>query len=130
MDGLTEKQQAFVVEYLKCFNATVAAKKAGYSQKTAYSIGSELLNKPEIAQVIENHKKELIQELQNQFVVDAIMAKNVLLQILNDKNASNRDRITAAKDLLDRAGFAPTTKQEITGGDGGVIQIVFADPSK
>jgi phage terminase small subunit len=45
---LTDKQEMFVIEYLKCFNATKAAKAAGYSEKTAYSIGSELLNKPEV----------------------------------------------------------------------------------
>lgn len=47
--GLTPKQNRFVVEYQKDGNATQAAIRAGYSQKTAYSIGHENLNKPEIA---------------------------------------------------------------------------------
>jgi len=42
------KQEIFVREYLIDFNATRAAKAAGYSDKTAYSIGHELLKKPEI----------------------------------------------------------------------------------
>lgn len=46
--SLTGKQRRFVDEYLKCFNATQAALRAGYSEKTAYSIGHENLNKPEI----------------------------------------------------------------------------------
>lgn len=49
----TDKQLAFVNEYLKCWNATRAAIAAGYSEKTAYSIGHENLKKPEIAEFIQ-----------------------------------------------------------------------------
>lgn len=42
-DGLTDKQQAFCREYIKDFNATQAAIRAGYSKKTAYSQGQRLL---------------------------------------------------------------------------------------
>ncbi len=52
---LTKKQVKFCKEYLRTSNATEAARKAGYSKKTAYSIGSENLNKPEI-------KEELAKE--------------------------------------------------------------------
>lgn len=52
MSDLTDKQQAFINEYLKCWNATDAALKAGYSPKSAYSIGHENLKKPEIANEI------------------------------------------------------------------------------
>lgn len=45
---LTDKQERFVVEYVRDFNATRAAIAAGYSVKTAASIGSENLRKPEI----------------------------------------------------------------------------------
>lgn len=48
METLTDKQIRFVDEYLVDLNATQAAIRAGYSPKTAYSIGGELLNKPEI----------------------------------------------------------------------------------
>lgn len=46
--ALTEKQSRFVAEYLIDLNATQAAIRAGYSQKTAYSVGHENLSKPEI----------------------------------------------------------------------------------
>ena len=49
---LTPKQQRFVDEYLIDLNATQAAIRAGYSESTAYSIGSENLNKPEIEKAI------------------------------------------------------------------------------
>jgi phage terminase small subunit len=50
---LTPKQRAFVREYLIDLNATQAAIRAGYSEKTAYSIGQENLKKPDIAAAIE-----------------------------------------------------------------------------
>jgi phage terminase small subunit len=50
---LTGRQRAFVLEYGKDFNATQAAIRAGYSAKTAYSIGWENLRKPEIQIAIE-----------------------------------------------------------------------------
>jgi phage terminase small subunit len=45
---LTDKQQAFCREYLVDLNATQAAIRAGYSEKTAKSIGQENLTKPDI----------------------------------------------------------------------------------
>lgn len=50
--ALTPKQARFVAEYLIDLNATQAAIRAGYSAKTAYSIGNENLSKPEIAAAI------------------------------------------------------------------------------
>lgn len=49
---LTPKQQRFVDEYLVDLNATQAAIRAGYSEKTARSVGSENLTKPDIAAAI------------------------------------------------------------------------------
>lgn len=45
---LTWRQRRFVTEYVKDFNATQAAIRAGYSEKTAYRMGYENLNKPQI----------------------------------------------------------------------------------
>jgi phage terminase small subunit len=53
MAGLTPKQSIFVKEYLIDLNATQAAIRAGYSEKTAYSIGEENLKKPVIAAAIQ-----------------------------------------------------------------------------
>lgn len=43
---LTPKQRRFVQEYLIDLNATAAARRSGYSEKTADRIGPELLGKP------------------------------------------------------------------------------------
>jgi phage terminase small subunit len=49
---LTAKQQRFTEEYLRDFNATQAAIRAGYSARTAGKIGSQLLGKTGIAEAI------------------------------------------------------------------------------
>ena len=46
---LTPKQECFVAEYLVDLNATQAAIRSGYSEKTAHAIGQENLRKPIIA---------------------------------------------------------------------------------
>ena len=49
---LTPKQRLFVAEYLESYNATKAAIKAGYSEKTAAVMGHENLRKPNIKAAI------------------------------------------------------------------------------
>lgn len=56
--ALTDKQQAFINEYLKSWNATDAARKAGYSEKTARQTGAENLSKPYIAAEITKRIEE------------------------------------------------------------------------
>lgn len=56
---LTDKQRAFVEHYLTTWNATEAARRAGYSAKTAQEIGSENLSKPIIRTLIEQRIGEL-----------------------------------------------------------------------
>lgn len=55
---LTAKQQRFVEEYLVDLNASAAAIRAGYSQKTAGSIGQENLKKPDIQAAIRDAMNE------------------------------------------------------------------------
>lgn len=51
---LTPKQEKFINEYVKEPNATQAAIKAGYSEKTAGVIGANLLKKVNISEEIKN----------------------------------------------------------------------------
>lgn len=46
---LTRKQQLFIEAYLATWNASEAARQAGYSPRSAPSIGQENLKKPEVA---------------------------------------------------------------------------------
>ncbi|MCW9716771.1 terminase small subunit [Avibacterium sp. 21-594] len=71
--GLTDKQKRFVEEYLIDLNATQAAIRAGYSEKTAYSIGQENLTKPEIQgaiQTAQNKRAERVQITQDDVLRD------------------------------------------------------------
>jgi len=56
---LTDKAIRFIDEYLVDLNATQAAIRAGYSKKTAHSIGCENLIKPGIQNEISRRQKEL-----------------------------------------------------------------------
>ncbi len=48
------KRQRFVEEYIKDFNATQAALRAGYSKASAYSTGAALLMDPVVSQKIQD----------------------------------------------------------------------------
>ena len=55
------KQDQFIAEYLKDFNATQSAKRAGYSPKTAYSQGHRLLKKAEVQEKIQKAIEEVLE---------------------------------------------------------------------
>ena len=60
---LTAKQKRFIDEYLLDLNATQAAIRAGYSEKTAKEIGYENLTKPHILTAIQDRMKELEEDV-------------------------------------------------------------------
>lgn len=60
-EGLTAQQRRFVAEYLKDGNATKAAIRAGYSEKTAEQIGHQLLKKTSVAKAIAQQQKASIE---------------------------------------------------------------------
>lgn len=55
---LTDKQKKFIDEYLVDLNATQAAIRAGYKEKTAYRTGAENLRKPQIQREIQKRMQE------------------------------------------------------------------------
>ena len=63
MAKLTAKQQRFCDEYLIDLNATQAAIRAGYSEKTAAVIANENLRKPNISEYIEKRMAAKQEEL-------------------------------------------------------------------
>jgi phage terminase small subunit len=79
---LTGKQKLFADYYVgeANLNATRAAIKAGYSPKTAYSIGHENLKKPEISTYIEKILDER-----------AMTSKEVLIGLTNEAKGSIAD---------------------------------------
>ncbi len=51
--ALTNKQRAFIDEYLQCWNSAEAARRAGYSERTARSQGHRLLTNVDISEEIQ-----------------------------------------------------------------------------
>jgi len=62
MGKLTEKQKRFIDYYIELGNATEAARRAGYSEKTAAETGYENLRKPNIKNYIDKRLKQLEDE--------------------------------------------------------------------
>lgn len=113
--GPTRQQKEFVDIYLKNRkkNQTQAAVNAGYSPKSASSQAYQLLQNPIVQEYLEKREKQLEKELKREFFFDAIDAREVLSKIVNNPEAKDVDRINAAKDLLDRAGYKAVDVHEI-----------------
>ena len=89
---LTPKQSRFVKEYLVDMNATQAAIRAGYSEKTARSIGMENLTKPDIEEAIAEARAEREERTE-------ITADYVLMGL-----KTVADRCMQAEEVLDADG--------------------------
>ena len=59
---MTEKQQRFCDFYIQTANASEAARLAGYSKKTDYSIGERLLRNVEVRKAIDERLKDMESE--------------------------------------------------------------------
>jgi hypothetical protein len=63
-EGLTPKQAAFVREYLKDLNATQAAIRAGYSEKTADQQASRLLTNVKVQEAVTKGREKLAHKVE------------------------------------------------------------------
>lgn len=81
MTPMTPKQERFVEEYLIDLNATQAAIRAGYSKRSAYSIGEENLRKPAVMDAVQEairarrertraDQDRIVRELESVFMAD------------------------------------------------------------
>lgn len=103
---LTPKQELFISEYLIDFNATRAAKAAGYSEDTAYSMGNQNLKKLEIKARIEDYIETVIADK------NSILKTNIKFwqSLIFDDEASNSDKLKASEHL---AKYAEMFKDKI-----------------
>ena len=98
MVKLNAKQKLFCQEYIVDLNATQAAIRAGYSEKTACAIGTENLRKPNIAEFIQ----QLADERSKRVEVDADW---VLAQAVDMfKTCKELGELNPAKGFLELAG--------------------------
>ena len=134
---MNDRQQLFITEYVKDMNATQAASRAGYSKKTAYSMGQRLLKNDEIKTAITNTLREIrkanIAEATEieEFLSLAMRGKieeEVLIGIgggEQDKTkmqVSMKERVKAAE-LLGKRYAMFTDKKEVT----GAVPVVIVD---
>lgn len=124
MSKLTTKQKKFCDEYIKSGNAKEAAIKAGYSPKTAYSIGNENLNKPELKSYIEKQMKkleskkiagarEVLEYLSSVMRGEQTESVATAKGVYDDVPVSAKDRISAAKEILKRYPVDPLGKAQL-----------------
>ena len=119
--NLTPKQASFIDAYIETGNASEAARRAGYSPKTAEAMGRENLQKPTIKQAIESRLAEIrskrtadITEVM-EFLTSALRGEltdeNIVTEGTGDgcseariieTRISSRDRLNAAQQLLKR----------------------------
>lgn len=81
MAKMTAKQQLFCDEYLIDLNATQAAIRAGYSEKTARKIGQENLTKPDIQEYIQ--KKKADREQRTEITQDMVLRELAIIAFSN-----------------------------------------------
>jgi phage terminase small subunit len=97
MSKLTQKQTRFVNEYLIDFDATNAAKRAGYSESSARTIGCDNLNKPYIATEIKLRVGRLSEA---NFISRELIVSKLLSEALDRSDSSSQSARVNALDKL------------------------------
>tara|TARA_R110002020_G_scaffold71288_1_gene184311 strand:+ start:464 stop:856 length:393 start_codon:yes stop_codon:yes gene_type:complete len=100
VNKLTAKQQTFCEEFLIDLNATQAAIRAGYSEKTARSIGTENLSKPAIAECIAELKNERSQKTKIDAAYVLEMSNELLKRCMVEGEDFNASGAGKALDLI------------------------------
>ena len=112
---MNDRQKAFADYYIETGNATEAAKRAGYSEKTAYSMGNRLLNHVEVSTYIAERMKPT--EEKRIATGDEVMEFFTKVMKGEVKDAfdlppSLQDRLNAAKELAKRTVDIGGKKEE------------------
>lgn len=119
--ALNEMQKAFADYYIETANATESAKRAGYSEKTAYSQGQRLLKNVEISAYI----KERLNEQSEKRVADANEVIEFYTAVMRGEvkdqfglDASLSDRLKAGDALMKRYNAIKETESKNTFNEG------------
>lgn len=81
---MTPKQKRFCDEYLIDLNATQAAVRAGYSERTAYSIGQRMLKNVEVKSYIADQ----LQQIRSAKVAEAAEVMEYLTSVMRGETKS------------------------------------------
>lgn len=121
-DELRPKQRAFVNEYLKDLNATQAAIRAGYKEKTAGAIGAENLQKPKIQKAINEARAD--REKNSKITVEWVLAR--IASIAEDPEAQQRDQLKALELIGKHLGMWEKRQDEEALG----IRVIFQNEAE
>ena len=117
---MTRKQQRFIDEYLIDLNATQAAIRAGYSERTAKQMGTENLAKPALAAAIKAAMDDLAART-------AITQERVIAMLQESREdareAGQHSAAIKAAELLGKLTGHFTEKVHIT-GDVSLVDIL------
>ena len=109
MSKLTDKQKRFCDEYLIDLNATQAAIRVGYSEKTASEQSSRLLTNVNIQDYIKSKQKKTSEKLE--------ISKEQILQMVFDiaksKGERTNDRLKAFEIVNKMLGLNEAEKHEV-----------------
>ena len=107
---LTEKQKRFCDEYLIDLNATQAAIRAGYSKKTAFTIGNENLKKP----YIKNYIDERLKQLEDERIAKADEVLKYLTSVMRNEI---KEEVVVTEGIGDGCSEARTIKKDMSAKD-------------
>lgn len=96
---MTPKQQRFCYEYMIDLNATKSAIRAGYSERTANKIASELLKNKEIKEKIEQLKEE--QQKKLEITIDTVLKEIAVIAFSPLGKIKTSDKLKALITLTD-----------------------------
>lgn len=107
---MTHRQELFIQEYVKTGNATNSAIKAGYSKRTARSIGQRLLTNVDIKKKI----NELSQKIACNSIMTAKERQEYLTKMILKEETKDTDRLKAV-DILNKMTGEYIQKVEVNG---------------
>ena len=110
---LTNKQRLFIDYYLQSFNASDAARKAGYSERTARQIGQENLSKPDIQAEIQARLQEVHMSADEALKLTADIARADIAQLMDVSSMGFNLDMSKAKEL-GLTGLIKKVKQKVT----------------
>lgn len=98
---MTERQRKFCDSYIICGNATQAAIKAGYSPKSAYSVGARLLKNVEIQNFLKSYWKSEAELL----IASVEQIAKFWTSTMTDENEKISTRLKASELLARSSGM-------------------------
>lgn len=146
--ALTKKRRIFIEEYLKCWNATEAARRAGYAERYLHTNAPKLLQNTTIAEAIQERLEQVCMGADEVLIRLAEHARADISDFLTDYGAIDWERVRKDGRLIKRIAHSKgknsvielhdaqtalallgkhhrlfVDRQEITGKDGGPVEV-------